>query len=197
MCTAAPSSRTSMMRTPCVREIVPDRLDVAALQPVHAVDAARDDELGDPLGDCPSRIGIHVVTSDRCKRLCGKHIAEARTSAASRGLPVCRVTVPSKCIASSECAERASLASNASRKRLRRRHRRRITSNFAVERLKKGVPRLCRAALILNLSSRGSPAGAFRRFRVGAHTGPLWRGNLANLALVQRVYGQLEHRREH
>jgi hypothetical protein len=44
----------------------------------------------------------------------------------------------------------------------------------------KGVPRLCRAALILNLSSRGSPAGAFRRFHVGAHTSPLWRGNLAS-----------------
>jgi len=35
MCTAAPSSRTSTMRMPAPRHVIPDRLDVAALQAEH------------------------------------------------------------------------------------------------------------------------------------------------------------------
>ena len=39
--------------------------------------------------------------------------------------------------------------------------------------LQEGVPRLCRASLILNRSSRGSPARAIRRFRVGSAHRPV------------------------
>ena len=51
MCTAAPSSRTSTMRTPKLRQVVPDRLDVAALQAEDAVDAAATQEARDQFGD--------------------------------------------------------------------------------------------------------------------------------------------------
>jgi hypothetical protein len=39
--------------------------------------------------------------------------------------------------------------------------------------IEEGVPRLCRANLILNRSSRGSPARAIRRFRVGSAHRPV------------------------
>lgn len=38
--------------------------------------------------------------------------------------------------------------------------------------IKKGVPRNAVPSVILNLGSRGPPARAFRRFRLGAHTSP-------------------------
>ena len=38
-----------------LREMVPDRLDVSALQAVYAVDTARDEEFDDPFGDASDR----------------------------------------------------------------------------------------------------------------------------------------------
>jgi len=49
-------------------------------------------------------------------------------------------------------------------------------------------------AEVLNRSSRGSPAGAIRRFPRRERTpARLKRGNLAKVALVQRTYDQFEH----
>src|SRR5215467_1027547 len=48
-----------------LNQVIPDWLDVATLQPINAINAPRNYEFGDPLGDRTSGICTHLNTSTR------------------------------------------------------------------------------------------------------------------------------------
>jgi len=63
--------------------------------------------------------------------------------------------------------------------------------------LEKGVPRLCRATLILNLGFKRVACPGLQALPLGSAHQPIYGEATSLVALVQRVYGRLGHRREH